>query len=189
MSQIYGERIRLRAPERDDIPIFVKWFNDAEVTAGISLFLPMSLAVEEQWFEDMLKLPAVEQPMVIEIQQNDGSQPDGSQPSGWVAIGNIGLMAFDNVAHSAELGIVIGEKDYWDQGYGSETIKVLLKHGFETLNLHRIFLRVSSFNERAIHAYEKIGFVHEGRLRQATYYQGAYHDLLMMSVLRHEWNS
>ncbi len=179
MSQIYGERIRLRAPERNDIPMFVRWFNDAEVTAGLSLFLPMSLAQEEQWFENMLKLPAVEHPMVMEVQQGDD----------WLAIGNVGLMAFDNVAHSAELGIVIGEKDYWDQGYGSETIKVLLKHGFETLNLHRIFLRVSSFNERAIHAYEKIGFVHEGRLRQATYYQGAYHDLLMMSVLRHEWNS
>ena len=179
MSQIYGERIRLRAPERNDIPMFVRWFNDAEVTAGLSLFLPMSLAQEEQWFENMLKLPAVEHPMVMEVQQGDD----------WLAIGNVGLMAFDNVARSAEVGIVIGEKEYWDQGYGSETIKVLLKHGFETLNLHRIFLRVTSFNERAVHAYEKIGFVHEGRLREAVYYQGTYHDMLRMSVLRHEWNT
>jgi RimJ/RimL family protein N-acetyltransferase len=68
-------------------------------------------------------------------------------------------------------------------------MRLLLKHGFETLNLHRIFLRVYETNPRAIRTYEKVGFVHEGRMRQALYRQGQYHDILLMSVLRPEWDS
>jgi len=51
---IYGERIRFRSPEREDLPMFTGWINDPEVRFGISMFLPMSLAREEQWFENML---------------------------------------------------------------------------------------------------------------------------------------
>ena len=64
----------------------------------------------------------------------------------------------------------------------------LLQIGFETLNLNRIFLRVDEDNKGGIRAYEKAGFVHEGRFRQGTYRDGEYHDMLIMSVLRSEWN-
>jgi RimJ/RimL family protein N-acetyltransferase len=66
---------------------------------------------------------------------------------------------------------------------------LLLRHGFCTLNLNRIFLRVFAENKRAIRTYEKVGFVHEGRLRQAVYKNGAYSDILYMSVLREEWDA
>jgi len=66
---------------------------------------------------------------------------------------------------------------------------LLLKHGFETLNLHRIFLRVYEENIRAVRAYEKAGFVFEGKMRQAVYKHGNYDDVLFMSVLRSEWDS
>jgi RimJ/RimL family protein N-acetyltransferase len=64
---------------------------------------------------------------------------------------------------------------------------LLVRHGFGTLNLNRIYLRVYADNKRAIHTYEKVGFVHEGRLRQAAYKHGSYCDVLFMSVLREEW--
>jgi len=66
---------------------------------------------------------------------------------------------------------------------------MLLQHGFETLNLHRIFLRVYEDNLQAIRAYEKAGFKHEGRLREDRYYRGKYYDTLMMSMLKNEWLS
>lgn len=174
---IIGERIRFRAPERDDIPIFVNWINDPEVRAGLSLFLPMSIAEEELWFDDMLKRPVNEHPLSIEVKDKKD----------WIIIGNIGLFSFDNIARSAEVGILIGEKNYWNKGYGTAALKLLLKHGFETLNLNRIFLRVYEDNPRAIRCYEKAGFVHEGRMRQGRFSQGKLVDILFMSVLRDEW--
>jgi RimJ/RimL family protein N-acetyltransferase len=88
---------------------------------------------------------------------------------------------------SGEVGIMIGEKACWNQGYGTETMQRLLEHGFNTLNLHRIWLQVYAKNPGGIRAYEKAGFTHEGTLRQAHYQHGKYYDVHIMSVLREEW--
>ena len=176
---IYDERIRFRAIERDDLQTFVEWFNDPEVTAGLTMFQPMSMAQEEGWFTNMLKRPPVEQPLGIEIQQGDG----------WKLIGNVGLHNIDWRVRCAEMGIVIGEKQYWNQGYGTEAMQLLLKHGFETLNFNRMSLVVYADNPRAIRSYEKAGFVKEGTLRQAIYHRGHYDDVITMSVLRSDWDS
>ncbi len=89
----------------------------------------------------------------------------------------------------AELGIVIGEKAYWGQGYGSDAIRTLLRFAFEEMNLHRVYLRVYEDNARGIRAYEKCGFCIEGRLREANYRKGRYHDELIMGVLRGEFTA
>ncbi|MCJ7435442.1 MAG: GNAT family N-acetyltransferase, partial [Anaerolineales bacterium] len=76
----------------------------------------------------------------------------------------------------------------WNQGLGTEAMTLLLRIGFETLNLNRIFLRVYADNSRAVRSYEKAGFILEGTLRQAVYKKGRYEDLHIMSVLRSEWD-
>ena len=174
---IYGKRIRLRHVEREDLPRFVAWLNDPEVRHGLAMYLPLSQVEEEQWFENVLKRERDEQPLVIEVEGQDG----------WTMIGNSGFFNIDWRNRSAELGIVIGDKAYWNKGYGTEAMRLLLHHGFTTLNLHRICLRVYEENMRAIRAYEKAGFVHEGRMRQAEFRDGKYLDVLLMSVLRPEW--
>ena len=175
---IYGERIRFRAAGRADLPRFTDWLNDPEVRAGIAQSLPFSVELEEQWFEKMLQRPHEEQVLVIEARQPDES---------WLTIGNCGLFGLDWRSRCCELGILIGAKSCWNQGYGAESVRLLLKHGFETLNLNRIYLRVFETNPRAIRAYEKVGFKLEGRQREAEYRDGKYIDVLMMSVLRSEW--
>ena len=174
---IQGERIRFRAPTRSDLPQFVAWLNDPEVIAGLLVALPMSLEDEEAWFTGMLNRPLAEHPMVIEIQHGED----------WIPVGNCGFHNIDWRARAAEVGIFIGEKSLWNQGYGSEAMGLLLKHGFNTLNLNRIALDVYESNPRAIRSYEKAGFVHEGRKRQAMYKDGSYIDILIMSVLKSEW--
>jgi len=174
---IYGKRIRLRHAERDDLPRFVAWLNDPEVRQGLALFLPLSQPEEEQWFEKTLQRPAEERPFTIEARQEHSWQP----------IGSCGFEILDWRNRSAEVGILIGEKSYWNQGYGTETMQLLLEHAFSTLNLNRVYLRVFEDNPRAIRAYEKAGFVHEGRMRQAEFHLGRYCDVLLMSVLRPEW--
>jgi len=187
---IYGEKVRLRADERSDIPLFVQWLNDPEVREHLSMYLPVSLAGEELWFEKALKHPADEQPLAIEVREAlpaAGIIPaDGKD--GWKLIGNCGFMDIDRRVRSAEIGLFIGDKSSWGKGYGTEVMRLLLRHGFETLNLNRIFLRVDETNPRGVHVYEKVGFVQEGRSRQAVYLHGKYQDLLVMSILRAEWD-
>ena len=181
---IYGERIRLRRNERSDIPKFVEWLNDPEVRRYLLLDLPISQANEEQWFEKMLKLPANEQPFGIEIRE--GEPEEGNER--WRLVGNCSFMDINWTIRSAEVGLFIGEKSCWNKGYGTEVMRLLLQLGFETLNLNRIFLRVDEANKGGIRAYEKAGFIHEGRLRQGAFKNGEYGDVLLMSVLRTEWN-
>jgi RimJ/RimL family protein N-acetyltransferase len=177
-TMITEGKIRLRAPERSDLPNFVRWMNDPEVTAGLLVVLPLSAVDEEKWFENMQNRPQTEHPLVIETPDADGR---------WLPVGNSGFHNLDMRVRSAEVGLVIGEKEYWNQGLGSAVMRLLLRHGFETLNLNRIYLHVFANNPRAIRCYEKVGFVHEGRLRQDMYKNGQYIDVLVMSVLREEW--
>ncbi|MHB8777975.1 MAG: GNAT family N-acetyltransferase [Anaerolineales bacterium] len=179
MSMIYGERVRLRAVEREDVNKFHEWVNDPEVTRGLTLYLPMSMTDEENWFNSLAKRDPEEKALAIEVRKGRN----------WKLIGNCGVFGIEHLNSSAELGIMIGDKSEWDKGYGSEVMLLLLRHGFETLNLNRAFLRVYVDNVRAVRSYEKAGFVLEGHLRKARYKFGKYEDVLIMSVLRSEWKS
>ena len=177
---ILGEQIRFRAIEEADLSNFVRWLNDPEIRQGLSMRYPLSLAEEQEWFAAMLKRPQAEHPMAIEI------QPDPKKDS-WVFVGNCGFINTNWENRSAEIGIHIGEKKYWNQGFGTKAMRLLLKHGFDNLNLHRIFLQVFASNLGAIRSYEKAGFILEGKMREAQYLNGRYVDILLMSVLRNEW--
>lgn len=180
MPHICGERIRFRAAEKEDIPTFLRWFNDPEVTENLTLVPPMSQFEEEAWYEGMMQRPAFEHILVIEKKDQDAE-------GNYKLIGNCAFHNVDWRNRSAEVGITIGEKHLWDQGYGTEAMELLLKHGFETLNFHRIWLRVFDKNQRGIRSYQKAGFQEEGVFRQSQYQHGRYHDTLIMSILKDEW--
>lgn len=185
---IYGERIRFRGVEREDLPTFVKWLNDSDVIQGILIHSPISQADEENWFERMIKRPPDEHVFGIEVKL-PGERAEISGEAGLETWKLIGTFAFDGIDWrnaSSEFGILIGDKAYWNQGYGTEAVRLLCQHGFYTLNLNRIFLHVFETNPRAIRAYEKAGFVHEGRERQAEFKDGKYINVLRMSLLRDE---
>lgn len=182
MPYLYGKRIRFRAVEKEDIPKFLRWINDPEVTENLVLIEPMSHYEEEKWYESMMERPVHEHIYLIEVKEPGNG-------SDYIPIGNCSFLDINWCSRSAEVGIMIGEKSYWDQGYGTEALQILLEHGFNTLNLHRIGLRVYSKNKRGIRAYEKAGFQYEGMLRQGHYQHGQYYDVHLMSVIRSEWAS
>ena len=193
---ITGERVRFRAVERDDLPTFVKWLNDPEVRQGILIYHPFSQAEEENWYEGMLKHPIDEHVLGIEVRlpservgmpKLEGETSTQAEEEHWKLIGSLAFTNVDWRNRSSEFGIMIGDKAYWNQGYGTEAVHLLVKHGFNTLNLNRIFLHVFENNPRAIRAYEKAGFVHEGKLRQAEFKDGMYIDILVMSILKDEF--
>src|SRR5262249_28107101 len=104
-------------------------------------------------------------------------------------IGRIEYERLDPVARSAEVMILIGAEEGRGRGYGSEARRALLRYPFRQRNLHRVALSVIAWNERAIRSYEKVGFVVEGRLRDDLYFDGRYHDQVVMSILRDEFDT
>lgn len=107
-------------------------------------------------------------------------------------IGQCGLYGFDEfrgTAHRCELGIAIGDKDYWGKGYGREAISLLIDYAFTHWNMQRVGLQTMSTNERAIRSYRAVGFVEEGRLRRHVWSNGNYGDTVCMSILREEWQA
>lgn len=103
-------------------------------------------------------------------------------------LGYAGICNISNLNKSGEYFVFIGDKSQWGKGIGTITTQKVLEYGFEQLKLHRIMLTVSEPNIGGIRAYEKAGFQLEGRLRQACFRDGKYHDKLVMSILREDFN-
>jgi RimJ/RimL family protein N-acetyltransferase len=172
---IRGEKINLRALEPGDAEALQRWMNDPEVNHTLGRRFPRSLADEQRWVGQE-RDPAKE--MFLGIETLEGR-----------LIGSCGLHSIDPVSRCAMLGISLGEKEYWSQGYGTDAMVTLCGFGFAQMNLHRIALCVYDFNPRGIRCYEKVGFVHEGRLREAFYRHGAYQDILEMGLLCDEFRA
>ena len=170
-----GKKVRLRAIERGDLPRFVQWLNDREILYFLARYMPLSNTEEERWFEQHLK--------------DEKSRVFAIETRGGVHIGNVALDKIDWKNGHAELGIFIGEKQVWGQGYGTDAVLTLLDFAFNEMNLHRIALHVMAFNQRAIRCYEKCGFVLEGTEREVVFRGGRYHDQLIMGILREEFDS
>ena len=170
---IRGTKIRLRALEHDDLPHFVRWINDPEVRRFMIMRYPLSMTEEEGWWEGFLQR---KNDYIFAIEAEDKTY-----------IGNVGLHGIERENRRAVLGIIIGEKAYWGQGYGTDAIRTMLQWAFGYLNLNRVTLNVYSYNERAIRCYQKCGFQHEGTMRKAHYIDGQYFDEWVMGILRDEF--
>ena len=172
-----GERITFGPVKKEYIESYLKCFNDPEITRYLSMFRPFTRMMEEDWIENLKNRDDTIVFAIILPDENNVEK----------LIGNCGLHAIDWKNRVAEVGITIGEKEYQSKGYGTEAMEILLEYGFKTVNLNRIQLRVYEFNSRAINSYNKIGFVNEGRMRQAIFINGEYHDVIFMSILQEEW--
>jgi RimJ/RimL family protein N-acetyltransferase len=174
-----SERLILRGVRRDDLPKLCMFANDLEVELHGGGDPPMPQSLE--------RLQA----------EFDQSAAKGGRDGTWFAIevdgeliGQCGLFRFDafrGTGHNCELGITIGNKDYWSRGYGREAIGLLLAYAFRYWNLHRVWLETNSDNLRAIRCYRACGFVEEGRLRENEWKDGHYVDTVVMGILRDEW--
>ncbi len=169
---LVGQLVRLRAPQRADIPIFVKWFNDPDATRFLLRGPPMGMEEEEAWYDSLVD----KEMKVFCIETLDGK-----------LIGNIGIVHLDWANRNGDIGILIGEKGCWSKGYGTEAITLLLGYMFDELNLERISLFCDIENLRAQRCYEKCGFSKEGVLRHHRLQGGKYRDDVTMSILKQEW--
>ncbi|MGE4272823.1 MAG: GNAT family N-acetyltransferase [Desulfitobacterium sp.] len=172
---LQGKKIYLRPLATDDIPIYQKWYNDQEVNYWANGAWPLSTMFNEEDIEERFFTPQKDSGRYIIL--NEEHEP----------IGTTGFRDINHPARSAVLFIIIGEKDYWGRGYGTDALKVLLDYLFYQWNLNRLSLDLWDGNLRAQKAYEKLGFKTEGRLRQARFVLGEYHDAILMGLLREEY--
>ena len=176
-KRLIGKRVELRTHERRHFPLYAIWYEDAEIWRLTSwAATPLSRRAAERLFEDRELSASYES---FAIHQRDQPEP----------IGVVSLMNVSETHNSADLSVIVGSPQDREHGYGAEAIDLILRYGFEELNLHRVALSVFAFNDVAIAAYEKIGFQEEGRLRGALYRDGARHDAILMSILAPEWRA
>ena len=151
-----------------------EWINQEEVRQYLHNVVPIGELQEKKWLE---RLAEAKDEFCFAVHLKAGGEH----------VGNCGLHRVDWVNRAAEYGIVIGEPNAQNKGYGTEVTKLVLRYAFEQLNLNRVQLRVYEYNARAVKCYEKAGYRLEGRLRQARFWRGRYWEVLLMAVLREEF--
>jgi RimJ/RimL family protein N-acetyltransferase len=176
-KKLPGEKCYLSPCRLEDADRWAEWFNDLEVTLplGDEAYTPSSPESEQETIREIHK----DRAHVFSIVDTKTDQ----------LVGRCLLFNVDPVNRSAMLGIVLGEKSRWDQGYGQEAVKLLLDYGFNLLNLNSVMLGTFSFNERAVRCYEKVGFRVIGRRRKARIIAGDMYDIILMDILAEEFES
>jgi len=172
-----GERVVLRRHAPENLRAFERWYGDPEVVR-LTRYQdgPMRHDEIERFFAARA-LGADSLSMAIHVRDTDR------------LIGTCALSQLDSDNGSALYHITIGEKDAWGRGYGTEATALMMGHAFGGLGLHRIALSVFAFNERAIRSYQSVGFVIEGRAREAIWRDGRWWDEISMSLLDSDWTA
>ena len=170
-----GDLVVLRRHAPENVTAFQRWYADPEI-ARLARYqpTPMRPAEIDRFFEARVVGPDA---LAMAVHERATDR----------LVGTCAFSQLDGENGSALYHITIGESDVWGRGYGTEATRLLLDHAFGTLALHRIALFVFEFNDRAIRAYRRCGFVVEGRSRESIWRDGRWWDELAMSILDSDW--
>lgn len=176
-SFLRSTRLEYRHPELADVARMVGWINDPEVRRHLDQrVFPLGQQAEEEWVRGLPARVAARTDVVLLVLRQSDGEP----------VGSTGFHAMNWLARWAEFGILLG-REHWNQGYGPEVTSTMLRYAFQELHLDAVRLRVNASHQRARRAYVHAGFVEEGVLRRASWVDGAYDDIVVMSVLKDEW--
>ena len=169
-GELRGGRIILRDKRPTDAENDYRWRSDPEL-ARLDAAIPLTMSFERylKLFEDQMKYPT------------PGSHHYSIETLDGRFIGNCMYYDLDTVNREAELGIVIGDRDYWSDGYGYDAVTTLLHHMFTIRNLKRVYLHTLEWNDRAQKSFSKSGFNAVRAVRRMA------HDFILMDVLRDDW--
>jgi len=173
-KKLIGERIYLSPMNIEDAEKYVEWFCDFKTADGIEKSGSiMTVEAEKEWINETLNRKDLNF-SIVKLENDE-------------LIGNCGFSKIKHQNRIGTVGIFIGNEGNRSNGYGTETLQLLLDYGFNYLNLNNIMLTVKSFNERAIKCYEKVGFKEFGRRRESYFLNGKYYDDVHMDILSKEF--
>lgn len=170
---IAGERIYLKNIAKSDTDLIIQWRSQAFVQKNFIYQGPFTKEVHENWLKTQVETGKVKQFIIYEKKMD--------RP-----IGSVYLRDIDYANQKAEYGIFIGEEAFLGKGYGAEAGILTLEYAFKELHLHKIMLKVFSYNIRALKNYKKAGFVEEGILKDEVYRNGNYYDIIYMAKINTE---
>lgn len=159
---------------KGDLVYLRRWLEDAEIRGLIGEVAPMSEADSEKFLEKV-RADTQRAWFMVVVRENNR------------VIGEAGLLRMDHVWHTTDISVIIWEREEWGKGYGTEAMLLLLHHAFGHLKFHRVAIGVVGFNERALRFWANLGFKREGVQRDGYYYNGRYHDFVLMSILEDEF--
>jgi RimJ/RimL family protein N-acetyltransferase len=171
-KKMIGNKCYLSPIDTNDVEKYVGWFNDLQIAENLTFYSKVINVENEKPFLE--KLSKEHNYSIIDKNTDE-------------LIGTCGFVELDNLNQTAEIAILIGDKNYWNKGYGSEALSLLLDYGFKSLNIHNIMLSVYSFNKRAIKLYEKVGFKIIGKRRDALKRGQETYDIIFMDILDKEF--
>lgn len=171
-----SQRIGLRPLQPEDARSpYVDWLNDPDVCDGNDHHrLPYGIDRARDY---IAAAGASRADLILAIEMLDSG----------AHIGNIALQNINFIHRSAEFSILIGNREFWGTGCGIEAGTLLVRHGFQELNLQRIGCGTPSYNEGMIKLALALGMKEEGRRRSAFFKHGEYHDLIEFGVLASEF--
>ena len=175
---LQGLRVRLSGLTSDDLPTIARWYEDAQFMRLYDArpALPRTEADLARWLEELHK---AKDTVAFAI------RPAGRD-------GLIGTLELDGILWThgvCGIGIAIGDRANWGQGYGTEAVQLALTFAFNELNLHRVQATVFSYNERSIVLFERLGFQREGVYREFLQRDGRRYDMLLYGLLDREWQA
>jgi RimJ/RimL family protein N-acetyltransferase len=168
-----GHKVYLRPIDERNIETFLRWINDRSISRYLESYLPVTERGEQAWFESVVHS---QNNILFSIVTLDG-----------VLIGNTGLMNIKWNDRVGFTGTMIGEKEFWGKGYGTDSKMLLLDYAFNVLNMRKICSSTYAFNDRSLASMLKCGFQEEGRRRLQVYREGEYYDEIMVGVFKEEW--
>lgn len=173
-KKLVGDRIYLSPRSVEDAELFTEWMNDFNTTDYIGRSCKVIDVESEKIFlsENLNK----EASFAIINLENDQM------------IGTVSLEKINHIHRTGTLGIFIGDKNFRENGYGTEAIRLILEYGFKYLNLNNIDLKYLEFNHRAGRCYEKCGFKEYGKRSKCHFLNGKYYDEIFMQILADEFD-
>ena len=172
VTNLVGSDVSLGPLRRDWIPHYQRWLNDFELIKLVDRrFRPQSEEKITAWYERHVS--GATDALVFTIIENQSNRP----------IGNIALQDLDYRNRTAELGIYIGDSEFRGHGFGTEATSLLVSFAFGTLGMSNVLLRVYEYNQRAIRAYKKAGFIEIGRRRKSQFMNGQFWDTIFMDCV------
>ena len=171
-----GKKVYLKHIEEADMEKRAEWINDPIIQDTLNYDVPTSVSKTKAWFHKILLDSSRREFSIFTVDDNE-------------YIGFCGLFNIQIPVMKAELHCVVGNRDYWRGGYGTEAYSLLQDFGFEELGLNRIYGYQLGHNAAAHRVVEKLGWKREGLLRNDLFSHGKLKDRYLVSIIRQDWEA
>lgn len=176
---IVNDDFRIRLLDRDDLDFALRLREDSSTNRYLGTFCLLNSVRQNRWFEN-LQSDSSRQFLIFE--------KHNSEADCWEKIGLVRMSEIDFINRSACVGGDIAPQ-YRGRGYAKKMYALIFRLGFREMNMHRLWLLVMDNNKVARNLYKSLNFSEEGVQRQAVFKDGRYHDYIMMSILKGEYEN